>query len=86
MIQPKIPENESERLNDLYSYSILDTLPKKEYEDITYIASHITDTPISLISLIDNRRQWFKSYRGHDVEYTSKLSRFRHFAIVGIET
>ncbi len=40
MIQPKIPENEHERLNDLYSYSILDTLPEKEYEDITYLASH----------------------------------------------
>jgi serine phosphatase RsbU (regulator of sigma subunit) len=81
MIQPKIPENEHERLNDLYSYSILDTLPEKEYEDITYLASHITDTPISLITLIDDKRQWFKSHHGIYAEYTPKEVAFCAHAI-----
>lgn len=49
MIEPKIPGNENERLLDLHSYSILDSLPEADFDSITSIASEICGTNISLI-------------------------------------
>lgn len=72
MKNPKIPANEKERLKVLEEYQILDTLPEDLYDDITEIASQICNTPISLISLIDDSRQWFKSHHGLDVSETPK--------------
>ncbi len=66
------PENEIERLKSLISYDILDTLPDKDLDAITQLASYICDTPISLITLIDKERQWFKSKFGMDIREISR--------------
>ena len=67
MVTPDIPENEAERLNNLESYNILDTLPEADYDNITAIAAEICGTPVALISLLDNKRQWFKSHHGIEI-------------------
>lgn len=64
MIKPKFPPDEDERLKNLESYAVLDSLPELEYDDITLLASQICETPIALIGFIDSGRQWYKSRVG----------------------
>jgi PAS domain S-box-containing protein len=59
-----LPPNEAQRLDRLRSFGVLDSLPQKAFDDITALASTICGTPIALISLVDEDRQWFKSKLG----------------------
>ena len=63
---------EESRLAALYSYSILDTLPEKDFDDIVYLVSAICDVPVALISLVDKDRQWFKAHQGFDIDQTAR--------------
>ncbi|MEM1409048.1 MAG: GAF domain-containing protein [Bacteroidota bacterium] len=73
--------NESERLNELTSYKILDTDPELKFDEITEIASAICNTPISLISFVDKKRQWFKSSIGLTVKETPRELSFCQHAL-----
>ncbi|TYA74551.1 sensor histidine kinase [Seonamhaeicola marinus] len=81
MIAPLTPSNEQERLKNLYSYKILDTIPETDYDDITRLAAQICNVPISLVSIVDDKRQWFKSRYGLDATETPKEHAFCAHAI-----
>lgn len=76
------PTDENERLAVLKEHEILDTPPEREYDDITLLASEICGTPISLISLVDEDRQWFKSRVGLDQIETPRDVAFCAYAIL----
>lgn len=70
-----IPENEKDRVQALRNYEILDSLEEEEFNNIVEAASLICETPISLISLIDENRQWFKAKKGIDnIEMAREVS------------
>lgn len=81
MMTPRIPGNEQERLFELHSFSLLDTLPEEDYDYITQLASQICQTPIALITLVDHKRQWFKSAHGFNVKETPREYSFCAHAI-----
>ena len=72
MITAPIPENETARLNKLIAYNILDTDAEDIFDEVTKTAAAICDAKISLVSLIDNHRQWFKSKHGVDASETPR--------------
>ncbi len=82
MIAPNVPVNEVNRLKALESFGILDTLPEQDFDDITRIAAYVCDTPISLLSLLDPHRQWFKSHFGLQVQETPRKDSFCGHAIL----
>lgn len=77
------PENitEQQRINALRKLKILDSGREKEYDDLVELAAMICNTPIALISLIDENRQWFKSSIGMDVCETELRFSFCNHAI-----
>jgi PAS domain S-box-containing protein len=83
MKTPALPANETERLEALARYQILDTPPEQAFDDLTKLASHILDVPIAVVSLVDEARQWFKSSVGIDVRETPREYAFCAHAILG---
>lgn len=64
MIKAPIPQNEIERLKALLEYQVMDTPNEDSFDDLVLMASEICNTPIALVSLLDDKRQWFKSRVG----------------------
>ncbi|WP_151722747.1 GAF domain-containing sensor histidine kinase [Acinetobacter ursingii] len=64
MIEAKLPENELGRMHALNEYQILDTMAEQCLDDLVLLASKICEAPVSIISLIDESRSWFKSSYG----------------------
>ena len=75
-------ENRFQRLKVLNEYAILDTLPEQAYNDIVLCASIICDTPIALITLVDDVRQWFKAKVGLETSETLREHAFCAHAIL----
>lgn len=82
MKRPALLLREKERLNALKSYRILDSGKEKEFNRITELASLICGTPMSLITLIDEKRQWFKASVGVDITETPRELAFCQYTIL----
>jgi GAF domain-containing protein len=63
---------EDDRLAVLASYGLMDTPPDPALDTLTRLTSRLIDVPVSLVSLLDDQRQWFKSRHGLDVEETPR--------------
>ena len=74
-----IPQNDADRVADLHSYRILDTPSEKSFDDLARLAAYICQAPVSLISLIDKHRQWFKSACGLDLTNSAEGPRKQAF-------
>jgi GAF domain-containing protein len=77
-----VPDNEEDRLRALRSCKILDTKPEERFDELTELAAIICGVPISLISLVDADRQWFKSRFGLNVQETPRAQAFCTHAIM----
>ena len=76
-----IGDSEAARLAALRRYRILDTEPERNFDDLALLASQICGTPMALITLVDEHRQWFKSRVGMSTTETSRAISFCAHAI-----
>jgi diguanylate cyclase (GGDEF)-like protein len=81
MIKPEIPENETKRLHALRTLKILDSSNDERFDRVTRMAKRIFGVSISLVSLIDKDRQWFKSKQGLEATETPRDISFCAHAI-----
>ena len=82
MAAARLPDDEQDRVRALRGYEILDTPPEQAFDDLTLLASVICEAPISLVSLVDGQRQWFKSRIGMDLAETPRDVAFCAHAIL----
>jgi GAF domain-containing protein len=80
-MSPTTASTEKKRLEVLWQYEVLDTVPEALFDDLTELAAGICEAPIALISLVDENRQWFKSKFGTTVTETSRDISFCAHAI-----
>jgi diguanylate cyclase (GGDEF)-like protein len=81
MIKPEIPDNEAERLHALRTLRILDTSHEERFDRVTRMAKRMFGVSISLVSLVDKDRQWFKSTQGIEATETPRDISFCGHAI-----
>lgn len=81
MIKPDTPANEAERIHVLRTLEILDTSHEERFDRVTRMAKRMFGVEISLVSLVDEDRQWFKSKQGLEASETSREISFCGHAI-----
>ncbi len=75
-MEASLPIDEALRLETLNRYRILDTPDEKDFDDIVRLAAAICETPVSLVSLVDRDRQWFKGRYGFAANQTPRKVSF----------
>jgi two-component system cell cycle sensor histidine kinase/response regulator CckA len=80
-MKPPLPGDESERLRVLGEYGIMDSGSEPMFDDLTQLAAQLCGTPTALITLVDARRQWFKSRHAFAIAETDRDLSFCAFCI-----
>lgn len=80
-----MPPDERSRLETLRALNLLDTAPEERFDRLTRMARRMFGVPISLVSLIDANRQWFKSNQGLEASETPRDISFCGHALLGDE-
>ncbi|WP_309301101.1 sensor domain-containing diguanylate cyclase [Xanthomonas oryzae] len=80
-----IPVDDALRVDAVRRLGVLDTEAEAEFDDIAWLAAHVTGAPVALVSLLDADRQWFKARCGSDLEGTPRSASFCSHAIMGTE-
>lgn len=83
MIEVPVPLNETERLASLRKLNVLDTPIEERYERLTRMACRTLGVPIAAFTLVDDKRQWFKSIQGLNSTETAKELSFCAHVVAG---
>ncbi len=83
LLKAALPHNENERLDVLRSFDVLDSPRSDRFDRLTRTAARLFGTPVALVSLVDEHRQWFKSACGLDIPETDRDVAFCAHAILG---
>jgi PAS domain S-box-containing protein len=86
MIKALLADDEYSRLQSLRDFELLDTEPEVEFDEITALAAEVLGMPVALISLVDEKRQWFKSKVGLDIHESDRDTAFCAHAILAPDT
>ncbi len=81
-MKPPVPANEKQRLEVLWHCDALDSPPESQFDDLAAFAAALCGTPIALISLVDEHRQWFKARVGVTASETARDISFCAHAIL----
>ncbi len=81
MLLPLSHEQETARLDAVRQFAILDTALEESYDSITRLASLICEAPVSLVTVLDKNRQWFKSHYGTPIGETDRQHSFCNYTI-----
>lgn len=76
MQEAALPPNEAQRMHALCSLGILDSSPEERYDRISRLAARLFNVPVSVVSLVDKDRQWFKARQGTDLSQTGRREAF----------
>jgi excisionase family DNA binding protein len=81
---PSFPtaDNEGQRLKALERSGLVDTVPEKAFDRLTWLAAHFLKTPIALMTMLTPTRQWFKSRHGLDMVETPRSWAFCNHTIL----
>ena len=73
--------DEQERLEALRSYNIIDTDPEPVFNDLAQLAAYVCGTPMAVVSLLDDERQWLKARVGIDLREVPREQAFCQYAL-----
>lgn len=80
--QYPIPEDESERQVSVTKLDLTDTPAEERFDRLTRLASKVFNAPFSMLTLLDNDRQWFKSAQGHLLIETPRAESFCKYTVM----